>query len=125
MSDLLQYFSRRSGLRKGHVYIGQPSFTGHMHAHCCPDTMIFVDMINREVSEWEGRLSAIRNILQDIVDTIHGGGMLSDSQDSICCCLVGNSTPECWSVSIIIICMQLLYTCNAFSLESRIPQLCT
>ena len=99
--------------------------SGHMHARCCPDTMIFVDMINREVSEWEGRLSAIRNILQDIVDTIHGGGMLSDSQDSICCCLVGNSTPECWSVSIIIICMQSLYMQCIQSIESRIPQMCT
>lgn len=69
-----------------------PQSQGSSHA------TLALGMITREVSEWEERLLTIRSTLQTIIDTIHGGGILTSQEEMICCFLVGNTIPNCWRV---------------------------
>ena len=75
------------------------------HNYSC--AVLAMDMIIREVSEWEERLLAIRTTLQTIIDTIHNGGILTNLQESICRCVVENTVPKCWSVSSFAVCILL------------------
>lgn len=66
-------------------------------------TSLYTDWISSEVMEWKNSLLFIEESLQKIVDRIKKGGMLSDDQEAVGCCLIKNIVPQCWIVSLIIL----------------------